>query len=255
MSDSMSYKNKTIMRSMALLDLFIQHDALTFQEMINLSGIPKTSVYRMINSLEEMGFLEKQEDNTYQLGLVFLKYGQLVASRLDIRKIAYPEMIKIHTETKEAVNLIVKERSEAVYVEKVDHQQKVRLYTAIGRRSPLYAGACSRILLAHMSVEEIETYIQQTTLQPFAKGTITDSDHLRKVLTQTKHDGFTISFSELENHTAEIAAPIFDATGKVIAGLSIAGIEADYTKSKIDELKKQLFIATEIISKNLGYIR
>lgn len=243
------------MRSMALLDLFVQHDALTFQEMIDLSGIPKTSVYRMINSLEEMGFLEKQEDGRYQLGLIFLKYGQLVSNRLDVRKLAYPEMKKLHDETKEAVNLIIRENHEAMYIEKIDVHQKVRLYTAIGRRSPLYAGACSRILLAHMDPIDIEQYIEQTELQSFAKGTITDPITLRETLDQARLEGFTVSFSELENHTAEIASPIFNSSGEVFAGLSIAGIEADYTEVRIAELKDQLLNSAQTISKKLGYIK
>lgn len=52
----MSYKNKTVVRSMEILNLFIEHPQLTFQEIIDLSGIPKTSVYRMLSTLEEMGF-------------------------------------------------------------------------------------------------------------------------------------------------------------------------------------------------------
>lgn len=250
----MSYKNKTVMRSMALLDLFVQHHALTFQEMIDLSGIPKTSVYRMINSLEEMGFLEKHENGTYQLGLIFLKYGQLVANRLDVREIAYPEMKKLHEETKEAVNLIIQEGYEAIYIEKIDYHQKVRLYTAIGRRSPLYAGACSRILLAYMEPKEIEQYIKETDLQSFAQGTITDPEKLYSKLEQARTDGFTVSFSELENHTAAIAAPIYNANGEVIAGLSIAGIEANYSDHHIESLSNSLTKATYSISKKLGYV-
>ena len=47
---------------------------------------------------------------------------------------------------REAINLIIRQGDEAIYIEKVDVYQKVRLYTAIGRRSPLYAGACSRVI-------------------------------------------------------------------------------------------------------------
>lgn len=67
----MSYKNKTVVRSMEILNLFIEHPQLTFQEIIDLSGIPKTSVYRMLSTLEEMGFLEKGADSNYRLGLIF----------------------------------------------------------------------------------------------------------------------------------------------------------------------------------------
>ena len=134
-------KNKTVVRSMDILNLFLEHPELTFQEIIDLSLIPKTSVYRMLLTLEEMGFVEKGKDAKYRLGLLFLTYGNLVASRLNLRQIAYDIMQDLHKELKEAINLIVRQGDETIYIEKVDVYQKVRLYTAVGRRSPLYAGA------------------------------------------------------------------------------------------------------------------
>ena len=68
----MTNKNKTVVRSLDILNLFIDHAELTFQEIIDLSGIPKTSVYRMLMSIEEMGFIEKGADSKYRLGLLFL---------------------------------------------------------------------------------------------------------------------------------------------------------------------------------------
>ena len=61
-------KNKTVVRSMDILNLFLEHPELTFQEIIDLSLIPKTSVYRMLLTLEEMGFVEKGKDAKYRLG-------------------------------------------------------------------------------------------------------------------------------------------------------------------------------------------
>jgi DNA-binding IclR family transcriptional regulator len=251
----MNHKNKTVVRSMDILNLFKDHAQLTFQEIIDLSGIPKTSVYRMLLSLEEMEFLEKGPDSKYRLGLIFLKFGHLVSSRLDIRKIALPIMQELHDDIGEAINLIVKQGDEAIYIEKIDTNQKVRLYTAIGRRSPLYAGACARVILSFLPDSEIQTYIETVELKPFAKGTITDKKDLFKTISQAKKEGYTISFSELEDYTAAIAAPIFDHKGDVIAGLSIAGLEANYQNENIPIFAVKIKEATEKISECLGYIQ
>ncbi|WP_026575858.1 IclR family transcriptional regulator [Bacillus sp. UNC438CL73TsuS30] len=249
----MNHKNKTVVRSMDILNLFKDHAALTFQEMIDLSGIPKTSVYRMLMSLEEMEFLEKGPDNKYRLGLLFLKFGHLVSSRLDIRKIAYPIMQELHDDVGEAINLIVKQGEEAIYIEKIDTNQKVRLYTAIGRRSPLYAGACARTILSFLPEQEIQSYLDSAEFKSFAKGTITDKSELLRTIRQAQENGYTISYSELEDHTAAIAAPIFDHKGDVIAGMSIAGIEANYQNENIRIFSEKIKAATEEISKRLGY--
>ena len=189
----MNNKNKTVVRSMDILNLFINHSELSFQEIITLSGMPKTSVYRMLATLEEMGFLEKGGDAKYRLGLLFLKFGHLVSSRLDIRKVAYPFMNALHQETKEAINLIIREGNETIYIEKIDMHQKVRLYTAIGRRSPLYAGACPRAILSFLPDEEIHAYLETAELKPLAKGTITDKDKLYETIQQARVEGCTIS--------------------------------------------------------------
>ncbi|MFK2825533.1 IclR family transcriptional regulator [Bacillus sp. B190/17] len=248
-------KNKTVVRSMDILNLFIDHAQLTFQEIIELSGIPKTSVYRMLTSLEEMGFLEKGTDSKYRLGLLFLNFGHLVSLRLDIRQIALPIMQELHNDVDEAINLIVKQGNEAIYIEKIDTNQKVRLYTAIGRRSPLYAGACSRIILSFLPSMEIDHYIESVDLKPFATGTITDKECLYQTIRQAQQDGYTISHSELENHTSAIAAPIFDHKGDVVAGISIAGIEANYQNENISIFAEKVKRAAQQISERLGYIK
>ena len=251
----MSTNNKTVVRSLDILNLFVDHPALTFQEIIDLSGIPKSSVYRMLSSLEEMKFLEKGADSKYRLGLLLLKYGSLVSKRLDIRKIAYPIMEELHNDVKEAINLTVRQGDQTVYVEKIDTYQKVRLYTAIGRSSPLYAGACSRIILSNLSDSYIDEYLDKTELQQHGNGTYTDRELLLESIEEARKNGYTFSNSELENHTSAVAAPIFDANGEAIAGISIAGIEANYKDENLEILIVKVKKAALEISTQLGYIR
>ncbi|MFJ7737519.1 IclR family transcriptional regulator [Lysinibacillus sp. NPDC097287] len=249
----MTNKNKTVVRSMDILNLFIDHTELSFQEVIELSGIPKTTAFRMLKSLEEMEFLEKGSDAKYRLGILFLKFGHLVSIRLDVRKIAYPIMNELHNDVKEAVNLIVRDGNEAMYIEKIDTKQKVRLYTAIGRKSPLYAGACSRAILSFLPEAEIKDYLESIELESFAMGTITDMERLYETVVQARELGYTISRSELENHTSAIAAPIFNHKGEVIAAMSIAGLETNYQGENVEVFVEKLKNVTAEISKQLGY--
>lgn len=250
----MQNKNKTVVKSMDLLNLFVKHSKLNLNEMVQLSGIPKTSVHRMVGSLEDMGFLQKDEEGKYSLGLLFLQFGQLVADRLDIRQIALPVMKALRDDVEEAVNLIVKEGKEAIYIEKLDTLHPVRLYTKIGRRSPLYAGACSRILLAFSEEDEREQYLNEIELKPIGTGTITDREKLRRVLEECKKNGFSISHSELENHTSAVAAPIFDYSGQLVAGLSIAGPDVRFQNDRLPELIEKVKNAANQISQKLGWM-
>lgn len=181
----MEHKNKTVVKAMTLLNLFLTRERLSLGDMIELTGMPKTSVYRMVCSLEEMGFLDRDENGMYSLGLLFLQYGHLVSERLDIRKIALPIMEELRDDVDEAVHLIVRQGNEAMYIEKIEGTQTVRLYTAIGRRSPLYAGACARSILTFLPEEERDAYIEQTELVPIASGTIRDKAELIRIVDES----------------------------------------------------------------------
>ncbi len=237
---------------MTLLNLFLTHTKLNLNEVMSLLHIPKTSAHRMLSSLEEIQLLDKDEDGYYTLGLLFLQFGQLVTERLDIRKLALPVMKMLRDDVEEAVNLIVKYGNEAMYIEKQDTTQPVRLYTEIGRKSPLYAGD-SRIILAYLSNKEIETYLNETDLQSIGQGTITDKQKLRNIIEETRKNGYTISRSELENYTSAVAAPIYDYQGKVVAGISVAGLEVRFSEERLPYLIEKVQMAAMDISKKLGY--
>jgi IclR family KDG regulon transcriptional repressor len=245
--------NKTIVKSMDILNLFYEHEQLTLHEMTELSGIPKTSVHRLAGSLEEMGFLKRTEEGRYRLGLLFLRFGQLVAERLDLLKIARIHMRKLRDELGEAVNLIVREGREAVYIDKLEGVQPVRVYTAMGRRAPLYAGACPRILLAYLPYKQRTQILDEIDMIPYAKGTITERSVLERVLEETLENGYAVSYSELENHSAAVACPIFSSDGTVIAGLSISGIEAHYNEENIPRFIQSVRQAACAVSKDLGW--
>jgi DNA-binding IclR family transcriptional regulator len=249
----MQNKNITVVKSIDVLNLFLHHTELSLNEIVDLLGVPKTSVHRMVGSFETMGFLQKNNEGKYLLGLQFLQFGQLVSDRLDIRQIALPIMKELRDTAKEAVNLIIKEGNDAIYIEKLDTPHPVRLYTKIGRRSPLYAGACSRIILAFLQEEEQEHYLQETELAAIANGTITDKKRMKQVLAEARKSGYTISYSELENDTVSIAAPIFDHTGFLAAGLSIAGPDSRFGEGRLPELIDLIKNAAGGISSRLGY--
>lgn len=246
--------NKTILKSLDVLQLFYNHKELSLQDMVALSGMPKTSLHRLLGSLEEMGFLQRNERGLYELGLIFLKFGHLVAERLDIRQIALPVMRRVRDELEEAVNLVVRDGNDAIYIEKVDTRQPVRVYTRIGRRAPLHGGACPRALLAFLPEHERNSYINQADLIKVVSGTITDRDQLHAMTEEARQNGYTISHSELEDYSSAVGAPIFDYSGHVTAGLSIAGLTTRFSPDRLPLLIEKVQEAAAEISEKLGWM-
>lgn len=206
----------------------------------------------MLASLVETGFLQKDNQHSFSLGIAFLEYGQLVSDRLNISEIALPIMKQFRDKAGEAINLSIRDRNEAIYIEKVDTLQPVRLFTKVGRRSPLYAGACSRTLLAFLPEEEIKHYLEKTPLISIGKGTITDYNVLMEKLNETRTYHYAISHSELENDTSSVAAPIFDHNGTIAASISVAGPDSRFTKERYAELIEQTKAAAAKITELIG---
>lgn len=247
-------QNKTVVKSREIINLFLECEKLSVNQMVEHLHQPRTSVYRMVRSLEEMGFLSKTEDGRYILGLILLQLGQLVKDRLDVRKVVLPIMKKLQVEVDEAVNLIVRDQNEAVYIEKVDTTHPVRVYNEhLGRRMPLYAGACPRILLTYMPEVEQARYLKEVDLQPVGRGTITNLLHLQTVIREDRVNGYTVSHSELLDDTSAVAAPIFNHVGEIIAGISVAGLTSRFTPETLPKLIRSVCEATARCSALLGY--
>ncbi|WP_282198710.1 IclR family transcriptional regulator [Collibacillus ludicampi] len=248
--------SKSLSRALELLVHWRDRPTVTLDELVAVTGWPKTTVHRLVTSLVSAGLLAPgTEGYGYRLGLTWLEYGQLVADRLDIRAISLPLMKQLCDEVDEAVNLVVADGDEAIYIEKVDCNHPVRVYTRVGRRAPLYAGACPRILLAYKSDEEIESYLQRVDLKAYASRTLTDRDKLISVLRESRRKGYTVSYAELEEGTAAIGLPIFDHRGQCVAGLSLAGPDTRFQEKDIPVLLAAARRTAEEISKSLGYKR
>lgn len=245
--------NKTVVKSMEIIQVFYDKDQASLADIITHTGLPKTSAHRMAETLVEMGFLEKTQDHMYRLGLLFLKLGHLVAERLDIRQLALPFMETLRDTYGEAVNLIVQDGTDAVYIEKADTKERIRVYTQIGRRAPLYAGACPRVLFSYLPENEQQKLLQQFDFRKYAEQTPISEEQLWKKVNETKERGWTLSHSELETHSSAVAVPIFDHSGNVVAGMSFVGPEVRFQDEEhVQKLADALVQVSKELSRKLG---
>lgn len=215
--------------------------------------MPKATVARCLAALERAGFVvQDPETKNYRLGYKLLELGNLVRDQIELRKVALPFMVALRDRSGESVHLTTVVEGEGTYLEKVDSQQPIRLWTRLSGRGPLYAGASRKILMAYLSDEEIDAIIKRG-LTRFTAATITDPDELRKHLHLIRQQGWATSRGELFPESASVAAPIRDHTGKVVAGLSIAGPASRFTDERMGELISMVTETASAISRALGY--
>ncbi|WP_140321949.1 IclR family transcriptional regulator [Oceanobacillus rekensis] len=249
--------SQSLLKSIKLLDCFKGRGELTLQELVKLSNLPKTTVFRLVSSLEKGGLLvSRREFNRavkYKLGLKLLELGNSVLQQLEYRKVAFPYMEQLNKELNEFVHLTVIEGNEAVYVEKIASNKSVRLVIETGKRAPLYAGSASKLLLAYMDSDSLEAYLKNLTIIKVGDNTIEDKETLREELEKIRKNGYSRSHAEHFKDTMGFSCPIRDNTGQVIAALGVNIPITDYSEDREPIILEKVREMSVKISAELGY--
>jgi len=245
---------KSIRNCFRILSLFNkQNPNLDADRISQAIDIPKSSVYRYLNTLIQESILEYDPTTKkYALGLKIFELGATAYHQLELRKIAIPFMKELAKKTRETVYLTALDRDRAICIERIESDFPIRLSINRGESFPLHASATARILMAYLSNEEQDRIVKKG-LKKFTEFTITDAVKLRKNLNAIKKRGFALSDQELDMGAKAVSAPIFNFFGRVVAGLSIAGPIHRFTDEKVTEYKDLVVDYSKKISLRLGY--
>lgn len=240
-------------KAVALLDRIAEEGEVTPARLAELVGEPRSSVYRLLASLQELGLVEPgTRRGTYLLGLRLFRMGSTVVSRFDERQAALPVMERIHAEMGETTFLCVRRGLEAVCIERIDGARVNLLALGLGGSLPLHVGAAARALLAWESPAEWAAYLEQRELEPLTPKTPTTPDAVITELRATRDRGYSISDEDVTPGVGAVGAPIFDHTGKVRAALSAGGVRdvVFAPGSRAVELVRE---GAAVVSRSLGY--
>lgn len=219
-------------------------------------GIPKATVYRLVDTLRAKGFLFRDPaTDKYRLGLTLFELGELAAASVDLRKIAFPIMTELRDRTNESVVLYIRDGFHRICLEMVECRHVLRQFTEVGRRLPLGAGACGKLLLAHMSAEDIEKYLREGFIVRYTDNTITDPSVLRTHLATIRKEGYAISIGERIQGVSSVAAPVLDTNGRVVAALGISGPTVRIHAENLEQYRVLVISAAKEISSLLGFRR
>jgi DNA-binding IclR family transcriptional regulator len=244
-----------LLKAGALLDCLAERGEVGASELAEAIGEPRSSVYRLLNSLMQIELVEPgAKRGSYCLGLKLLRLGTAVTARFDERTAALPVVERIHDETGETVFFCVRRGWEAVCIERLDGRRVQSLALQLGGSLPLHAGAASRALLAFEPPELWRQYVEQGPLEALTPETPTTSEALFELLEQTRADGYAVSDNDVTIGIAALGAPVFDHRGELIAALSMAGIRQSILEGEAGERMVELVTSgAREISAALGY--
>jgi len=249
-----TYNITSVQRCLRLLSLFAQaSDGLSASEVAKQSGLPVSTVHRFLANLENAGFLAYASTGKYHLGISSFSIGHAALAQLDIRRLSLPYLQALNRKTRETIHLTVRNGFSAVYVEKLDSPEKLRIFSHIGASVPLYCTAVGKVMLAYLPQEELDGILQQTELRRLTPSTISDPGELRRHLQRVRKNGYAFDLEEHEAHIRCVAAPIWDPCGAVNASLSLTAPVVRMALPRLRELAPLIQEAGLRISKELGY--
>jgi DNA-binding IclR family transcriptional regulator len=248
------YNITSLQRGLRILQLMGQAGrGLPASEIAKLSNLPVSTVHRFLVNLAGGGFLFKDELSNYHLGVACVSLGQSAREQLDVRKASLAHLEQLNRNTRETVHLTVRYKLTAVYIEKLDSPEPLRIHSRIGASVPLYCTGVGKVMLAYLDEEELNSAINGIELRRFTENTVGSIQELRTQLARVRKDGFACDMEEHEPHIRCIAAPIFDQAGRVNASLSVTGPAVRMSTTRLREIAPLVREAGLKISHDLGF--
>jgi IclR family acetate operon transcriptional repressor len=253
-TEKRSYNITALQRGLKLLSLFAGPDTTySATQLGKVSGLPASTLHRFLRNLQSAGFLSTDEAGNYHLGMACVSLGQAAIGQLDVRRLSLPHLQELNHRTRETVHLTVRIGLSAVYVEKLDSPEPLRIHSRIGAMVPLYCSAVGKVLLAYLPEAEQAKLFDQLEIKRFTANTVGNLQELQTELRKVRKTGYACDLEEHEIHIRCIAAPIWDHGGNVNASLSITGPAFRMSLARLRQLAPLMQEVGLKISRELGY--
>jgi len=233
---------RSVTRILAVFESFSRtRDSLTLQEISDRIELPKSTTFRIVQSLEKAGYLVRLENQQYCLSFRFTRLAGLVKSTVDIREFARPIIVELAEQTKETVTLNTVSGRDRVCIDVVDTASPLRSVTKPGEHIRLLDGSSAKTLMAYMPKKELAlvlTYVARTT-----KG---KQSELISELTTIREQGYAVSHGERMLGLSAITAPIKDVNEESRYCLTVAGPTVRLQPREKDFIKLVVKAAADI---------
>ena len=249
------YTIQSVEKACDLLMVFNgRSEELGASDLSRILGISKSTVWKLLNTFENKGFLVKNQNSdkysvSIQLFQIACQYYNQVSTRFTVRNF----MERLSKKYGETIHFAVRDGDEIVYVEKIDGTFSINIYSRIGRRSPLYAPAVGKVILANLGQEQIADILNRLQLKAYTEKTITSKEALLKALDTIREQGYAVDNEEYELGIRCAGVPIRNIAGRIVGGLSVSGTKSRMTNDLVLEIVKDLKAVSEDITRHIGY--
>ncbi len=246
---------QSVVRALTLLDaLGDSRGEVGVADLSKQVGFHVSTTHRLLATLIAQGYARQNpETGRYALGAKAFHLAESYLGQLDLRRAVRPTLERLSHETGETANLVILEGREALYLDKVESPQSLRIFSRIGRRAPLHCTAAGKVLLASHSRQKVDALLGQGPLEALTRSTITSRNQLRRELEKISEQGFAVDIEECEAGASCIAAPVKNAQGETVAALGISGPSVRMNTQHIQELVPRVVREARYAADQLGF--
>ncbi|RJQ71507.1 IclR family transcriptional regulator [Pseudonocardiaceae bacterium YIM PH 21723] len=227
----------------------------TLDELAETIGVHKSTVLRLLRTLESHRFVQRDDVRHYRLGTALFDLAHRSLEDRDVRRSTEPALRELNDLTGHTVHLASYEDGEVVYIDKFESRHQVRMYSRIGKRAALHCTAVAKVLIGALpearrrEIADSIDYVRKT------ENTIVTPQAYLAELSTVAARGFAIDNSEHEDFIHCIAAPVKGPRGEVVAALSLSVPKVLLDLDGLLALVPDLLRAADKASVECGYSR
>lgn len=226
----------TLGKLMVLLDLVTHAERpLRFTDILAQAGQPRGTLHRQLGHLVEEGLLELDADGRYSPGLRLLDLAARSWAKNEFRLIAEPHLRALQAMSGETVHLGVLRGTSIIYLDKVEGQQSVRMYSQIGNASPVYCTGVGKAALSVLPEATLPELVANLAFHRFTPSTLVTAVTLLAEVEDIRKRGYAFDREEHEQGIRCIAAPIWTPDRSLVGGVSITGPAYRLTMERLTE--------------------
>ena len=260
-SDPLPTENRYIVPALAqglgILSLFgSDHRSFTAPEIAKKLALPRTKVFRLLQTLQSMDYLRCEPDKRrFSLGPALLSRGFEYLASLDMVEVAQPILQRLRDRTGLSAHMAIRDGREIIYVSRFAARSTIASSVNIGTRFPVHATIMGRMTICEMSDKELAQLFRDQPLKRFTKQTPTTLKALKALLAGDRARGYAVSQAFFEAGVSAIAAPVRDGAGRIVAAINVTAVNAHIDEQAMHgELKDAVLEAAGEVSRWLSRI-
>lgn len=252
----------SIKRAAFIIEVLSHYGSLGVREMARLTNNDKSTISRILKTLEEVGFVNKSSINgKYLISPKLFEIANRSLSSWDIRARLEPYLHKLNKLTRETILTGIVMHGDILYIHKLkalpqkkESENGREVISEIGYRVPIYNTAAGKAVLAFWPSSEREQLLK--TITPFkrtSRKTVLSVEELLTELEEVKKRGYAVSDGEYSDGFSAVAAPLFNFQHKVLGAVAIVVPLSSMNQERIEELGKLVAVYCSKMSFDLGY--